>query len=157
MGDKLVFNGCPLSGSTANRPTLKAENGQPYFDTDIGQMLFYNGTAWVTSSGNSPSTPATVAATGSAIGNAAAVTAGFTFVTNADATKGVKLPATAANLQATIKNDEAANAVLKVYPPVNSSINNAAANVAYSLAANSAVTFYGYNATKWYTVPFTGS
>jgi hypothetical protein len=59
---------------------------------------------------------ATVAATGSAQGDAAAIAHGFTLVSAADGTKGVKLPAAAAGGLCIVKNADAANAILKVYP-----------------------------------------
>ena len=59
----LVANGLDLSGTTANRPT-KAEINQPYFDTDIGKPLFWNGTAWVEASG----APAAASGVGAAAG-----------------------------------------------------------------------------------------
>jgi hypothetical protein len=39
------------NGTTANRPSTYAFTGQPYFDTDVGQPVFWNGTTWVTWSG----------------------------------------------------------------------------------------------------------
>jgi hypothetical protein len=39
------------NGTTANRPNTYAFTGQPYFDTDVGQPVFWNGTTWVTWSG----------------------------------------------------------------------------------------------------------
>lgn len=45
-----------------------------------------------------------------------------------------------------------ANALL-VYPATNGTINSLAANATYTLPVNSAVTFYGKNATAWYTIP----
>ena len=39
------------NGTTANRPNTYAFTGQPYFDTDVGQPVFWNGSTWVTWSG----------------------------------------------------------------------------------------------------------
>lgn len=78
---------------------------------------------------------ATVAATGSVQADAASVAAGFTLATAADATKGVKLPAAAAGKICIIKNDDAANAVLKIWPATGDGINAIAVNSNYVLAA----------------------
>jgi hypothetical protein len=97
-----------------------------------------------------------LAAAGNAIGNAGAITVksgGIVFVTAADATKGVQLPVAAEGALVVIKNSDAANAVLKVYPQVNSTINALSANTAISMAANTAASFYGVSATAWVTVP----
>lgn len=99
---------------------------------------------------------ATFAAIGNAIGNANAITTTYPaliFVTAADGTKGVQLPVAVAGARYIIQNDAAANAVLKVYPQVNSTINAIAANGAISMAANSTAEFIGYNATAWFTNP----
>lgn len=94
----------------------------------------------------------TVAATGSNQGDAAAIpNATFNLVTAADATKGVKLPAAAAGLIRTIKNN--ANAVLKVYPNTDDAINAIAANTEISMAAFTCATFFCYDGTTWYTSP----
>jgi hypothetical protein len=39
------------NGATTDRPNKYAFIGQPYFDTDLGQPVFWNGTTWVTWSG----------------------------------------------------------------------------------------------------------
>lgn len=41
MADRLVMNGLPCSGTTAQRPT-NAEQGQVYYDTTLGMTLVYN-------------------------------------------------------------------------------------------------------------------
>lgn len=40
------------SGTTANRPSNPG-TGQPYFDTDLGQPVWYDGSGWVDSTGAS--------------------------------------------------------------------------------------------------------
>lgn len=99
----------------------------------------------------------TVAATGSTQATAAAVGTGFTFVTGADATKGVVLPPAEAGLFLVIKNDDAANAVLKVYPAVGDGINAVAVNSSYDMAAKTSVILVAYDSTTWYTVPLLAS
>lgn len=99
---------------------------------------------------------ATLAAAGDAIGNAGAIVTsspGFVLVTGADGTKGVRLPTAAAGNVFWIKNIEAANAVLKVYPPSGGTINDETANTAVAPAANTAYLFIAYNSTAYYTWP----
>lgn len=96
---------------------------------------------------------ATVAATGTVQADAALIATGFTLVTAADATKGVKLPAAAAGKVCIIKNIDAANAVLKVWPNTDDAINAIAANAAMSIAAKTSAIFVAYDATTWYTTP----
>ena len=96
-------------------------------------------------------TPSTVAATGSAQGDAAALVLGFNLVTAADGTKGVILPAAAAGKQVRVKNN--ANAVLKVYPATSDAINALSINSAISIAAFTCPTFEAYDNTTWYTNP----
>ncbi len=50
----------------------------------------------------------------------------------------------------TIKTTQSGK-TLAVFPPVNSSINAAAANAVYNMAALSQRTFYAYNSTLWTT------
>lgn len=75
---------------------------------------------------------------------------GYVFVTGADGTKGIALPVAVAGMQYTIKNQDSDNAILKVYPQVNSSINGTA-NSAISMAANTMATFFATNTTDWRT------
>jgi len=39
------------SGTTANRPAIDLQVGQYYFDTTLGQPIWYNGTDWVDATG----------------------------------------------------------------------------------------------------------
>lgn len=39
------------SGTTANRPTAELQTGQYYFDTTLGQPIWYDGTDWVDATG----------------------------------------------------------------------------------------------------------
>lgn len=43
---QLILNAVTNSGPTAGRPTGDLYVGQPYFDTDLGQQVIWNGTAW---------------------------------------------------------------------------------------------------------------
>jgi hypothetical protein len=97
---------------------------------------------------------ATVAATGTAIGNAAAVTEGFTYVTGSNNAAAVILPVSAVGKQVTLVND-VYTATLQVFPQVNSAINNLAANAVYNIPNGGKRTFYGATTTLWFTDPQT--
>lgn len=100
---------------------------------------------------------ADVAATGSVLADAAQLSTGFTVVTGADGTKGVKLPATpTAGSIVIIKGTTAG--VLKVWPDAAATINAVAANGAISLASGAIpAIFIAKSATQWYTLPLVPS
>ena len=98
---------------------------------------------------------ATVAATGSTQSDAASVSDGFTLVSAADATKGVKLPAAVAGRTVILKNN--ANAVLKVWPASGDAINAITADSNYVLAAYTSSLLVAYDSTTWYSVPLLAS
>lgn len=100
----------------------------------------------------------TFAATGDAIGNSNSITTtcpAIVTISGADGTKGVQLPSGGASggKHIFLKNLEAANAVLKVYPPTSGTLNDESANTALSLAANTAYHFFSTSNTAWYTQP----
>ena len=97
------------------------------------------------------------AAAGSTRADATALTASFSLVTGADATKGVVLPAPTAGRLVVLKNDDTANAVLKVYAPGSAKINGVAGSTAFSMAAKTACWFVAYDATDWFSVPLVAS
>jgi hypothetical protein len=66
---------------------------------------------------------------------------------------GVLLPIAAAGKMFKLKNDQTANAIMKVYPQVNSTINGLTANTSISMAANTCAEFIAYNATAWFSLP----
>lgn len=98
---------------------------------------------------------AAVAAAGSDNTNAAAITAyGVVHATAADGTKGVKLPAAAAGKVVIVKNSDAANAVLKVYPGASDKINSGTATTgSLNMAAKTAAMFIAIDDVDWFTVP----
>ena len=98
---------------------------------------------------------ATVAATGSTQSDAASVSDGFTLVSAADGTKGVKLPAAVAGRTVILKNN--ANAVLKVWPASGDAVNAIAADSNYVLAAYTSSLLVAYDSTTWYSVPLLAS
>ncbi len=96
---------------------------------------------------------APVAATGNDQAGAAPITTGFTLVSGADDTKGVKLPTAVAGLVCIVKSS-VADKILKVYPFSGDAINAIAANSAISLASGPTIAaFIAYDATTWYTLP----
>lgn len=100
-------------------------------------------------------TPASLAAAGSAQGDAVAIgsTVGFAFITGADGTKGAVLPAAVAGKVIVVKNSDAANAILKLYPASGDAINALAANASLNMAAKTSALLVCLDATTWYTVP----
>ena len=109
----------------------------------------------VTAAGDLYVASATVAATGSTQANAAQLAGGFTLVSAADATKGVKLPEAVAGRVVIIKNG--ANAVLKVWPSTGDAVNAIAVDSNYVLAANTSSILVAYDSTTWYSVPLLAS
>ena len=73
------------------------------------------------------------------------------FVTAADATKGVILPAAVAGKLVYVRNTAAS--ALKVYGAAGAQqINGVAGDTAYSIAANGGALFFCESATDWYTL-----
>ena len=99
----------------------------------------------------------TIAAAGSTQADATPIgTApmGFVLATGADATKGILLPPATAGKMFIIKNADAANAVLKVWPSGTNAINAITAGSEISMAAKtSAVFVVGDDGVTWYTTP----
>jgi hypothetical protein len=101
-------------------------------------------------------TTATLAGLGGNIATAAPIVSAapaFIFATGANGNVGVQLPVAVPGARYIIQNDATANAVLKVYPQVNATVNALSANSAISMAANSTAEFIAYNATAWFTNP----
>lgn len=109
----------------------------------------------VTATGDLYVASATVAATGSTQSDAAQLAGGFTLVSAADGTKGVKLPAAAAGRVVILKNGAAA--ILKVWPSTDDAINAITANSNYVLASNTSSILVAYDSTTWYSVPLLAS
>ena len=94
-----------------------------------------------------------VAATGTNLATAAQLSQGFTVVTGANGTVGVKLPATpVAGTVVIVKGTTAG--VLKVYPDAAATINAIGSNGAISLASGAVpAIFIAKSSTQWYTIP----
>ena len=99
-----------------------------------------------------PERVATVAVGGTAQANANAIPTGFTLVTGANDTAAIKLPAAAAGLVCIVKN-AVSNKILKVFPAVGDTINNAAANAVYNQTNGAFRVYVAYNAVDWSTDP----
>jgi len=121
------------------------------------QTLTVTGTLTASSgvTGNVTLPVAAVAAAGSDNTNAAAIANyGVVHATGADGTKGVKLPAAAAGKVVIVKNSDAANAVLKVYPGASDKINSGTATTgSLNMAAKTAAMFVAIDDVDWFTVP----
>ena len=100
---------------------------------------------------------ADVAAAGSTVTDAAQLSSGFTVVTGANGTLGVKLPATpAAGTMVIIKGTTAG--VLKVWPDPAATINAIGSNGALSMTTGAMpLTFIAKSPTQWYTLPLVAS
>lgn len=96
---------------------------------------------------------ASVAAAGTGQGDAAPVESGFTLATGADGFKGVVLPEAEAGLFVLLKNDEAAAAVLKVFPASGASINALAVDASLDLAAGTSVLLVALDSSSWFSLP----
>lgn len=153
-GGAVVVAGGAGTAGNANGGALTlrggAKNGS---GTDGAIAIGDSNTASVTF-GKMPRIPtATVAAAGSAQGDAAAIVEGFTLVSAADDTKGVLLPSAVAGMICIVKSS-VSNKILKVYPNTSDAINALSANAAISLASGPTIAaFIAYDATTWYTLP----
>ena len=136
-----------LTNKTMTAPTLTAP-------TVTGALTIADGSTITTP--NMTINVEAVAAAGTAQGDATAATeTGPALIhgTGADGTKGIKLPAAAAGRILFVKNADAANAVLKVYPATGDAINALSADAAISMAAKTSAVFVALDATTWYTIP----
>jgi len=98
--------------------------------------------------------PFTVTATGSTNADAAQLYETVNNVLGANATKGVILPVPSGKgAQCWVKNDDTANAVLKVYPSSGQKINGGSADAALSMAAKTFAWFYSIDGANWETLP----
>lgn len=91
---------------------------------------------------------ASVAAAGSAQGDATALTAMVNTISAADGTKGVKLPAAEAGKRVLVYNEHASNG-LKVYPATGDDINDGTADAAVTIEGKTLAIFEALDATTW--------
>lgn len=95
-----------------------------------------------------PQVPTTVAAAGSAQGNAAALSKGLNYVTGSDGTKGVILPVAAAGERCEAINPTGSN--MLVYPQAGGAINGGSANAALTVATKKSVILYCVDGLNWW-------
>ena len=141
-----TITGAAISGGTISSATISGGT--------IASPTITSGSVGVTSLNLNVAKPA---AAGSTRADATALTASFNWVTAADAAKGVVLPAPTAGRVVVIKNDDTANAILKVYAPGSAQINGVAGSTAFSMAAKTAGFFVAYDTTDWFSVPLVAS
>lgn len=101
-------------------------------------------------------TAGNITAAGTVQGNATAIAHDIEWVLGANAAAGVILPTATAGVQISLKNDDTANAVLKVYPSGNATINALSGAAAISMAAKTSAVFACYTSGdtgKWFTIP----
>jgi hypothetical protein len=96
-----------------------------------------------------------VAALGSTQANAAALAEGLNVVSDADGTKGVRLPVAVPGAIVIVKNTAAG--ALKIYPATGGAINAIAADGAYSITNLTSTMLVAASATQWYSVPLVAS
>lgn len=137
-----VYRGVTQDNATINGGTLY---GVTLVDPTVSGTLTGNVTLPV----------AAVAAAGSTDADAAAISAyGVVHATGADGTKGVKLPAASAGKVVIVKNADAANAILKVYPATGDKINSGTATTgSLNMAAKTATMLVALDDTDWFSVP----
>ena len=140
-----------VSGTTITDATI---SGGTIAGATLTSAVISSGTAAVSSLSLDVAKPA---AAGSTRADATALTASFSWVTAADGTKGVVLPAPTAGRVIAVKNDDTANAILKVYAPGSAKINGTAGSTAYSMAAKTASLYIAYDATDWFSIPLVAS
>jgi hypothetical protein len=93
--------------------------------------------------------PVSVAAAGSAQGDATALTRGaLNTVSGADGTKGVILPEAVAGSRVRVYNEHATNG-LKVYPASGDDINDGTANAAITIEGKTLAWFEAIDASTW--------
>lgn len=128
------------------------EAGGPFpVRANDGNLEYFNGTDWVelAGGGGSVATGITAFATGGQT-SATALTSGFNELTTvATAGDSVKLPTAVASTTVIVKNEGAAAA--DVFPFLADTINDGAANAAYSIAPGATIVFTAVNSTNWET------
>ena len=146
FSDPELVSGTTITGATISGGSISSATSVSATSVSAGD---------ITTTGGLYLKSATVAATGSTQSDAASVSDGFTLVSAADGTKGIKLPAAVAGRTVILKNGAAA--ILKVWPASGDGINAIAVDSNYVLAANTSSLLVAYDATTWYSVPLLAS
>lgn len=157
---KVAFSTADNAGNTTTGFAFAAQSGAwTYTVPDAGASASFvmtegaqtvNGVKTFGSMFKIPVNVAT-AATGSTQTDAAQLSTGFTRVTAADGTKGVKLAAATAGIVHIIKNGAAA--VLKIWPASGDAINALAVDASFDIAANTSVLLIAEDGATHYSVP----
>lgn len=95
-----------------------------------------------------PAKVSSIAAAGSAQGDATAVASAINTVSAADGTKGVILPAAKAGLVVEVYNEHASNG-LKIYPASGDDINDGTSDAAVTIEGKGIARFTGLDTTTW--------
>lgn len=159
MAKILKVHDLPNGAINQNTVTVSGA-GVTLVDTNTSQTLdsktFTNAT--ITSPTVTNSTyyvrTSTRAGTGTTIADANTITEAsgtLILLTGGNNSVGIKMPVAVAGATYFLKNDQAANGIMKLYPQVNSTINGLSSNTAISLAANTACQIIAYNTTNWMT------
>lgn len=130
--------------------------GNPFISDVNGASVTFSGGGLATGSAGllSLGNVATLAAAGADQAGAAAIVAQVTFVTAADGTKGVRLPAVTAGAMYIVYSTVATNG-LKVYPASGDDINDATGDAAITIEGKTMAIFIGMDTSTWgaiYTV-----
>lgn len=146
-------DGSPVTGDASSGAATTTAAGNLYLGVAAAAALSGGETVDVL---RKPAPPlympvTTVAATGSAQGDAASLSQGFNLVTGADDTKGVKLPTAVAGMSVKIKVGDGAD--LKVYPATGAAINALSANAAITVVDDVCFELIATSTTQWYTLP----
>lgn len=134
--------------------TLDANGAVKQVNTGVSGNQTISGVL-TASGGLALATGVALAGAGSTNSDAAAIASGTSavHVTGANGTVGVILPAQP-GLITLLKNDDSANAILKVYPPAGAAINALTATTGgYSMAAKTCGIFWQFSSTQVYTLP----
>lgn len=135
---ELAFlNGVTAGTAAASKAVVLGANGEI---ASIGAATF-NSTLTL-------SDVASINAAGTVIGNATAISHTISVVAGADDAKGVVLPTAVAGKIYAVYSSQATNG-LKVYPPVNGTINDGSANAAIVIEGKSLALFFGTSATNY--------
>lgn len=161
-GGSSSFTSGTIASSSFTTGTISASSfttgtiGSSTFTTGtISASTFTTGTI---SSSTISNNVQSVAAVGTNQTTAASITSAYPgniLVTAADATVGVKLPASAAGAVYFLKNG--GNNFLKVYANSTDTINAVSAGASYSLSTTAACIFMCVTAGVWYTIPLVAS
>lgn len=145
-----TITGAAISGGTVDNAVIGSSTAAAgTFTTATAANLVSTGDVYIKS--------ATVAATGSSQTDAAQVAGGFTLVSAADDTKGVKLPVAVAGRLCLIKNNTSAK-TLKIYPATGDKINGGTATTgSYDIAGLTSTILVAYDDTDWYSIPLVAS